>query len=105
MPCYEYECSKCGDTFEFLHLDNNDVVKCERCGTKKVKRLLSSFGFGFKGFGTSPASPTDPTRSETVGSEATGSEATGSEATGSEGGNETASGGGCGCSSGACGCG
>ncbi len=59
MPCYEYECAKCGDRFEFLHLNKNDVAKCEKCGTKKVKKLLSSFGFGFKGFGASPAQPAD----------------------------------------------
>lgn len=85
MPCYEYECAKCGDRFEFLHLGDNDVVKCEKCGTKKVKRLLSSFGFGFKGFGASPMALADTT--------------------GSENGNESVSGGGCGCSSGSCGCG
>lgn len=56
MPCYEYECAKCGNRFEFLHL-GNEAAKCESCGTKKVTRLLSSFGFGFKGFGASSAEP------------------------------------------------
>ncbi|MCY4046723.1 MAG: zinc ribbon domain-containing protein [Candidatus Dadabacteria bacterium] len=59
MPCYEYECAKCGNRFEFLHL-GNEVAKCESCGTKKVTRLLSSFGFGFKGFGASSAEPPAP---------------------------------------------
>ncbi|QMU56341.1 MAG: zinc ribbon domain-containing protein [Candidatus Mycalebacterium zealandia] len=85
MPCYEYQCSKCGDTFEFLHLGGDDVVKCEKCGTKKVKRLLSSFGFGFKGFGTSPAAPADPIDSGGADE-------------------KTASGGGCSCSC-SCSCG
>jgi len=60
MPCYEYECIKCGDRFEFLHLGKNDTVKCEKCGTRRVKKLPSSFGFGFKGFGASPVSQGEP---------------------------------------------
>lgn len=78
MPFYEYECAKCGDRFEFLHLNKDEVAKCEKCGTKKVKKLPSSFGFGFKGFGTASASPAESIK-------------------------ETESDGGCGCSQ-ACGC-
>lgn len=63
MPCYEYECAKCGNRFEFLHL-GNEAAKCESCGTKKVTRLLSSFGFGFKGFGASSAEPPAPAAAE-----------------------------------------
>ncbi len=85
MPFYEYECFKCGDRFEFLHLGGDEVVKCEKCGTKKVKKVPSSFGFGFKGFGSSSPAPPDPVAA-------------------SESENKTPSGA-CGCSRESCGCG
>ncbi len=84
MPCYEYECIKCGDRFEFLHLGKDDIAKCEKCGTKRVKKLPSSFGFGFKGFGAPSVSQGEP--AAMPGKE-----------------QESAQGG-CGCSSVSCGC-
>ncbi len=73
MPFYEYQCVKCGDKFEFFHLDKDDVAKCANCGTKKVKKIPSSFGFGFKGFGTTStpapeALPADGSADETPSS-------------------------------------
>ncbi len=84
MPFYEYECVKCGDKFEFLHLQKDETVKCEKCGTKKVRKLPSSFGFGFKGFGAASAPPSDVPAADGESKDTPG---------------------GCGCSHGECGCG
>jgi len=52
MPTYDYECTKCGYTFEAFHgMNAKSVEKCPKCG-KKVKRLISSgSGIIFKGTG------------------------------------------------------
>lgn len=52
MPTYEYECTKCGHTFEkFQSITARPVSKCPACGGK-VKRLLGSgAGVIFKGSG------------------------------------------------------
>ncbi|MDI6606623.1 MAG: zinc ribbon domain-containing protein [Candidatus Omnitrophota bacterium] len=49
MPTYEYECTKCGHSFEaFQKITDNHLDKCPECGGK-VKRLISSgVGFIFK---------------------------------------------------------
>lgn len=48
MPMYEYNCEKCGKTFEKLvKLSERDKeIECPGCGNKKVKRLFSLFGVG-----------------------------------------------------------
>lgn len=47
MPIYEFECSECHHVFEEL-LPNTDIsqVKCEKCSSADVQRLLSLFGIG-----------------------------------------------------------
>jgi putative FmdB family regulatory protein len=54
MPTYEYECEKCGRTFEqFQSITADPLTTCrfEGCGGK-VRRLLSAgAGFLFKGSG------------------------------------------------------
>jgi len=42
MPIYEYECCECSERFEFLILRKSDVPVCVKCGSKKLKRLVSS---------------------------------------------------------------
>ncbi|MCS7149665.1 MAG: zinc ribbon domain-containing protein [Caldimicrobium sp.] len=57
MPIYEFKCSKCGRFFETLCFSQEDEkeVKCPHCGSKEVKKELSSFttswsrSFGFRG--------------------------------------------------------
>ncbi|MFC2003693.1 zinc ribbon domain-containing protein [Chloroflexota bacterium] len=46
MPIYEYECKKCGGRFELLRSikDNDNDIRCPKCGKDSPKRLLSSFG-------------------------------------------------------------
>lgn len=45
MPLYEFRCAKCDHQFE--HLTRTQQVPtdlaCPQCGSKEVKRLLSSF--------------------------------------------------------------
>ena len=52
MPTYEYECSKCGHTFEaFQSIKAGALTKCPKC-KGRVKRLLSTGGgLLFKGSG------------------------------------------------------
>ncbi len=52
MPTYEYECTRCGHTFEaFQKITDNPLVECPKCQAK-VKRLISSgAGIIFKGSG------------------------------------------------------
>jgi len=43
MPIYEYACSQCGKPFEELILrkSDEDDVRCPKCRSRKVERLLS----------------------------------------------------------------
>ena len=51
MPLYEYECSKCGDRFELIRKFSDPAFKtCPKC-SGKVKQLVSSSAFHFKGSG------------------------------------------------------
>ena len=45
MPIYEYRCQHCEERFEQLVLlrAEHPPVICPRCGTKEVRKLLSSF--------------------------------------------------------------
>lgn len=51
MPMYEFSCSKCGDEFEEL-VRNAEAVKdvaCPACGSRKVKKKLSTFASKVQG--------------------------------------------------------
>jgi len=43
MPVYDYKCRQCGAVFEkFLRsLAAADSVQCEKCGSAKVKKLIT----------------------------------------------------------------
>lgn len=41
MPIYEYACRACNHEFEELLFNTKATVKCPKCESKKVKRLLS----------------------------------------------------------------
>ncbi|MBX6423317.1 zinc ribbon domain-containing protein [Thermosulfurimonas sp. F29] len=45
MPIYEFECEACGETFEELVFGSTEGVKCKKCGSDRVRRLMSAFGF------------------------------------------------------------
>jgi len=52
MPTYEYECEKCGITFEkFQSMKDDPIKKCPECDGS-VRRLIGAgAGFIFKGSG------------------------------------------------------
>ena len=51
MPLYEYQCSKCGKTFEALEKFSDAALTVhEGCGGQ-VERLISTSAFQFKGSG------------------------------------------------------
>lgn len=52
MPTYEYECTKCGYTFErFQKMTDEPLKRCPKCRCK-VKRLIGTgAGIIFKGSG------------------------------------------------------
>jgi len=52
MPTYDYECEKCGHSFEhFQKMSDELLKKCPKCG-KKVHRLIGGgSGIIFKGSG------------------------------------------------------
>ncbi|MBI4834211.1 MAG: zinc ribbon domain-containing protein [Planctomycetes bacterium] len=53
MPTYQYECKKCGHSFEqFQLIKAATLEKCPKCGFKGLKRLIGSGGaLIFKGSG------------------------------------------------------
>ncbi len=53
MPIYEYQCRKCGSTFEAMQkISAKPLTTCELDGCKgKVQRLISASGFILKGSG------------------------------------------------------
>lgn len=52
MPIYEYGCDKCGHIMEvFQKMSDPGPAKCENCGSKRVKRVMSRTSFQLKGDG------------------------------------------------------
>tara|TARA_R100000278_G_C5409584_1_gene142550 strand:+ start:324 stop:515 length:192 start_codon:yes stop_codon:yes gene_type:complete len=52
MPTYEYECTKCGYTFERIQSINDKPLEtCYKCGEKSLKKLFHTSGIIFKGSG------------------------------------------------------
>ena len=43
MPIFEYKCKKCGHKFEGLVLAKKKI-KCPKCGSGSIEKLISSFG-------------------------------------------------------------
>jgi len=60
MPIYEYRCLECGEGFEKFVRSMNSTpdVKCPKCGGRKVKKVLSTFGFKVSGSTSAPNCPT-----------------------------------------------
>jgi len=50
MPIYEFECRQCRSQFEELVRCNTDLedVRCSECGSGRVERTISLFGFSSK---------------------------------------------------------
>jgi putative FmdB family regulatory protein len=52
MPIYEYQCEGCGEVFEETQkISDPPLKKHAACGSKKVKKLISSTSFQLKGSG------------------------------------------------------
>jgi putative FmdB family regulatory protein len=52
MPIYEYECQECDACFERLIFAGEDgPVECPKCGTRKVRKLISCASFIGEGIG------------------------------------------------------
>jgi putative FmdB family regulatory protein len=54
MPIYEFKCLGCGHVFELLKLKKDDEksgMKCPKCGSEDVERVLSSVSFITSGAG------------------------------------------------------
>jgi putative FmdB family regulatory protein len=44
MPIYEYQCKKCGHTFDHLARTLSDTAKaCPKCGARNPEKLISAF--------------------------------------------------------------
>ncbi len=51
MPIYEYQCTKCGETFEaFQKITDDPLSECKFC-RGKVEKLISHSSFQLKGSG------------------------------------------------------
>ncbi len=65
MPLYEYQCERCGDTFEELvSLSERDNGRaCPKCHSKRARRVVSLCAMGVSSDGSNAASesPTCPT--------------------------------------------
>ena len=61
MPLYSYKCKDCEEEFDYLVFGKSDEeeLKCPKCGSKDLERLLSTFGMGGSSSGSSGcATPT-----------------------------------------------
>lgn len=54
MPIYDYQCARCGSVFEVIIKKNEGVICCEKCGSRKTKRLIGMPAIQIK---TDTASP------------------------------------------------
>ena len=44
MPTYQYECEKCGETFELRrHIDDRVKPACPKCHAKAVHQVMGAF--------------------------------------------------------------
>jgi putative FmdB family regulatory protein len=51
MPMFEFHCDACQENFEELLKSPEDPVECTECGSPRVTRRLSVFGFRSSGSG------------------------------------------------------
>lgn len=52
MPIYEYQCSACGATFEFIQkVSDEPKTFCDNCQKDTLKKLVSAPQFKLKGTG------------------------------------------------------
>ena len=51
MPIYEFQCADCGEKKEILFRSNDEKIemKCDKCGSANLQRVLSSTNFSVSG--------------------------------------------------------
>jgi len=60
MPIFEYQCKQCGHVTSFLEkAETKKSHSCEKCGSKKVEKMLSTFAT--KTGSSSATNPSCPT--------------------------------------------
>jgi putative FmdB family regulatory protein len=57
MPVYEYRCEECGEGFELFVRSPSQKADpvCPKCGSRRIKRIVSLFSVGGIGGSTSAA--------------------------------------------------
>jgi putative FmdB family regulatory protein len=89
MPTYDYECKKCGDTFEaFQSMMDEPLSTCEKCGGELRRLIGAGMGIIFKGSGFYV---TDNRSSSGNGKKAASSENSGSSESKSDGKSQSSS--------------
>ena len=63
MPIYTYVCKDCDEKFDLLIgvTSEKAELKCEKCGSKNIEKILSSFSVGNSGSKSSSSGPSCPT--------------------------------------------
>lgn len=59
MPIYEFQCADCGEKKEILFRSSDEKVemKCDKCGSVNLQRVLSSTNFSVSGGSGGGAAP------------------------------------------------
>jgi len=54
MPIYEFQCTDCGEKKEILFRSSDEKIemKCDKCGSENLQRVLSSTNFSVSGGGS-----------------------------------------------------
>ena len=62
MPIFEYKCKKCGHITEFLEKSGSHHKHiCEKCKSRDLQKLLSSFAAGHSSSSASQSNGSCPT--------------------------------------------
>ena len=62
MPIYEYKCNDCEQIFEILttSIKADEKVKCSKCKSEKVSKVMSAGSFRLNSDSTLPSAPSAP---------------------------------------------
>ena len=63
MPVYTYICKDCGEKFDLLigMTSEKTELKCKKCNSRNIDKILSSFSVGNSGSNPSSSGPSCPT--------------------------------------------
>ncbi len=60
MPIYEFKCLECDEYIEILVMGNSNekmAMKCAKCGSETLERIMSSTNFSVAGSGGGKSAP------------------------------------------------